>query len=86
MELETIGLVVMPALALLFYRFIDFPDDRYEHAGELSLSQPKMEDPIASRRDAVPERDAAGSVRFLASMIVFGALGFAFLSALAKHR
>jgi hypothetical protein len=89
MGIETLGLIVVPALALLLYRVVELPEDIDEDAfGELSASEPEEKTTPASQRDAVPYRDARPeSVLSLAPLIALGVLGFALIFILSKqHR
>jgi len=89
MEIETLGVIVVPALALLLYRVIELPEDIPEDAfGELSASEPEPTTTPASQRDTVPHRDAPPvSGLSLAPLIALGVLGFVVIFILSKqHR
>jgi hypothetical protein len=89
MEVETLGVIVVPALALLFYRVIGLQDDIDEDdLGEVSASEPEPKTTPASQRDTVPYRDARPvSVLSFGPLIALGVLGFAFIFILSKqHR
>jgi hypothetical protein len=93
MEFETIGLIVVPALALVFYLLTDgltdsvaeVDDDADEVSGPISAPKPAVALPGAIRpaadHDAVPASSPS-----LASLIRAAILGFAVLSVLAAHR
>jgi len=89
MGIETLGLIVVPALALLLYRVVELPEDIDEDAfGELSPSEPEEKTTPASQGDTVSYRDARPeSVLSLAPLIALGVLGFALIFILSKqHR
>ena len=89
MGIETLGLIVVPALALLLYRVVELPEDIDQDAfGELSALEPEEKATPASQRDTVPYRDARPeSVLSLAPLIALGVLGFALIFILSKqHR
>jgi hypothetical protein len=89
MGIETLGLIVVPALALLFYRVLVLGEDVDEdRLGELSASEPEPKKTPASQQDTVPYRDARPiSVLSSAPMIAMGVLGIGFIFMLSKlHR
>jgi hypothetical protein len=88
MGIETLGLIVVPALALLFYRVLVLGEDVDEdRLGELSASEPEPKKTPASQH-TVPYRDARPiSVLSSARMIAMGVLGIGFIFMLSKlHR
>lgn len=88
MGIETLGLIVVPALALLFYRVLVLGEDVDEdRLGELSASEPEPKKTPASQH-TVPYRDARPiSVLSSAPMIAMGVLGIGFIFMLSKlHR
>lgn len=93
MEFETIGLIVVPALALIFYWLtngltdsVAAPhDDAGEIAGAASGSKPSVPPQGAMRPGAVHDAVPASSPS-LASLVRVAVLGFAVLSVLAAHR
>jgi hypothetical protein len=88
MAIETLGVIVVPALALLLYRFIELPEDIDEDAfDELSASEPEPKTRTGSQRDTVQHRDTRPeSVLSLAPLIALGVVGFAVIFILSKHR
>jgi hypothetical protein len=92
MEFETIGLIVVPALALIFYWLTDGltdsvaapHDDAGEIAGAVSGSKPAVPPQGAMRPIAVHVAVPASSPS-LASLVRVAVLGFAVLSVLAAH-
>ena len=93
MEFETIGLIVVPALALIFYWLtngltdsVAAPhDDAGEIAGAASGSKPSVPPQGAMRPVAVHDAVPASSPS-LASLVRVAVLGFAVLSVRAAHR
>jgi hypothetical protein len=93
MEFETIGLIVLPALALVFYWLTDgltdsvakVDDDVAEVSGRVSAPKPAVAPPEAIRPVAVHDAVPAPSPT-LASLIRVAILGFALRSVLATHR
>jgi hypothetical protein len=93
MEFETIGPIVVPALALIFYWLtngltdsVAAPhDDAGEIAGAASGSKPSVPPQGAMRPVAVHDAVPASSPS-LASLVRVAVLGFAVLSVLAAHR
>lgn len=93
MEFETIGLIVVPALALIFYWLtngltdsVAAPhDDAGEIAGAASGSKPSVPPQGAMRPVAVHDAVPASSPS-LASLVRVAVLGFAVVSVLAAHR
>lgn len=93
MEFETIGLIVVPALALVFYLLTDgltdsvaeVDDDTDEVSGPISAPKPAVALQGAVRPAAVHDAVPAPSPR-LASLIRVAILGFALRSVLATHR
>jgi hypothetical protein len=93
MELETIGLIVVPALALVFYWLTDGLTDSVaevdDDAGEMSgpVSAPKSAVSPQGAMRLVPVHDAVpASSPSLASLIRVAVLGFAVLSVFVAHR
>jgi hypothetical protein len=93
MELETIGLIVLPALALVFYWLTDgltdsvaeVEDDAGEVSGPVSAPKPAVAPQEAIRLVAVHDAVPASSPS-LASLIRVAILGFAVLSVRVAHR
>jgi hypothetical protein len=93
MEFETIGLIVVPALALMLYWLTDGLTDSVaapngdprEISGPVSVSKPAVVPQGAMRPVAVHDAVPASSPS-LPSLIRVAVLGFAVLSVLAAHR
>jgi hypothetical protein len=93
MEFETIGLIVVPALVLIFYRLTDgltdsvaeVDDDAGEVSGPVSAPKPAVAPLGAIRPAAVHDAVPASSPSF-ASLIRAAIFGFAVLAVLAAHR
>jgi hypothetical protein len=84
---DTFGVIVVPALAVLFYRVIELREDSDEDDfGDLSASESEPKTP-APQGDTLPYRDTRPeSVLSLAPLIALGVVGFAVIFILSKHR
>jgi hypothetical protein len=86
--IDTLGVIVVPALAVVFYRVIELREDSDEDDfGELSASEPEPKTTPAPQRDALPYRDTRPEfVVSFAPLIALGVVGFAVIFILSKHR
>jgi hypothetical protein len=84
---DTLGVIVVPVLAVLFYRVIELREDSDEgDFGELSASEPEPKTP-APQGDTLPHRDTRPEfVLSFAPLIALGVVGFAVIFILSKRR
>jgi len=92
MSVETLGVVVVPALALLLYHLIPAPEERPDEGTESDEPPPGPTPRMRPARTQVSvtgqvTAPAAGAMVALVSLLIFGALGFVALSTFSRrHR
>jgi len=79
MTFEDLGIIVVPLLALLFYRLLPFPDDPENPDGTPANEASSLEAPNQPRESEVNAGHAPATGSALASTLILGILGYAFL-------
>jgi len=92
MSVETLGIVVVPALALLLNHLMPSPEDRPAEGTESDELPPGPTPRTQPARTQVAVREqvtapAAGAMMALVPLLIFGVLGYVALSTLSRrHR